>query len=114
MSRLFTCISLITALGCAAVLQLTPGGQQVTLVTAPPPNLNDEWIEIQVLSCARGGNARRPATNIVQCQNELRNRTWDLGGRLVVVTSQQLGTTGPFGSGCPNCVTLIGTAYRRK
>ena len=42
-------------------------------------------------------------------QTELRNKAARMNGDLVVVTSQQLGK-----ADCGACVTLVGTAYRRK
>lgn len=106
--RFRTALLAIGALGCAT-LQLTPEGKQVDLVTAPPPDLLTHYVELKILACSRGGNARKPKTNVIQCQHELRNETAELGGDLFVVTSQQIGT-----GDCANCVTLVGTAYARR
>ena len=94
--------------GCAT-LQLTPQGAAVPIVTITPADLASGYSELTVLTCSRGYNARSTSTNIVQCQNELRNKAAAVGGQVVMITSQQLGT-----AECGNCVTLVATAYRRK
>lgn len=95
---------------CAcARLQLTPEAQRVALLSTPPADLPNGYTEIGTLTCSRGRNYRKPKTNIVQCQNELRNKAAEMGAAIVVITAQQLGT-----HSCDNCVSLIGTAYRRR
>jgi len=93
--------------GCAT-LQLTPRGNEVGLLTNPPADILTSYQDLGTITCSKGVNARRLQTNAVQCQNELRNKTSELGGILVVVTSQQLGHK------CGNCVTMVGTAYGRN
>jgi hypothetical protein len=97
----------LPATACAT-LQLTPQGRAVQLLSTAPADLASTYTELGTVTCSRGSNARKAETNIVQCQNELRNTTAEMGGDLVVVTSQQLGT-----GDCANCITLVGTAYRR-
>jgi hypothetical protein len=104
---------LLASPACGPTLQLTPSGRDVQLVTAISPDLLDAYRELGVVSCSRGESlmpfGRSLETNIVQCQNELRNKTGGLGGDVVYVTSQQLGH-----GDCGRCVTMIGTAYRRR
>lgn len=92
-----------------ATLQLTPQGAAVPIVTITPADLASGYRDVGVLTCSRGYNARSTSSNIVQCQNELRNKAAAVGGEVVMITSQQLGV-----ADCANCVTLVGTAYRRK
>ena len=92
-----------------ATLQLTPQGAAVQIVTITPADLASGYREVAVLTCSRGANARNTSTNIVQCQNELRNKAAAAGGEVLMITSQQLGS-----ADCGNCVTPVGTAYRRK
>src|SRR6266487_7204549 len=85
-----------------ATLQLTPQGSAVQIVTITPADLASGYREVAVLMCSRGYNARSTSSNIVQCQNELRNKAAAAGGEVVMITSQQLGA-----ADCANCVTLV-------
>jgi hypothetical protein len=97
-----------TSFACAT-LRLTPQGAAVQIVTMTPADLASGYGALAVVSCSRGYNARSTRTNIVQCQNELRNKAAAIGGEVLMITSQQLGT-----ADCENCVTLVATTYRRK
>jgi len=101
-------LPLVFASFACATLRLTPQGEAVQFVTMTPADLSG-YGPLAVVTCSRGYNARSTRANILQCQNELRNKAAALGGEVVMITSQQLGT-----ADCGNCVTLVGTTYRRK
>jgi len=112
-AHLLAVLLAVTAAACAPkVLQLTPQGQQVQLVSTPPADLLVGYAELGTVTCSRGSGFiphRKAETNIVHCQRELRNKAAELDAHVVVITSQQLGA-----GECSSCVTLVGTAYRRK
>ena len=107
-TSLYAFAVIVMSTACAT-LQLTPQGAVVQIVTITPADLASGYREVSVLTCSRGYNARSTSTNIVQCQNELRNKAAAAGGEVLMITSQQIGA-----ADCANCVTLVGTAYRRK
>tara|TARA_B100001063_G_C16357632_1_gene354445 strand:- start:127 stop:480 length:354 start_codon:yes stop_codon:yes gene_type:complete len=107
---------LITALIGCANLELSQAGRDVQLLTQLPSSNSKPFVEVGDISCDFGMNARSPSTNIIQCRNDLKNKAARLGAKIVVVQHQQLGTGGSgFGeyaiAGCPNCITMVGTAY---
>ncbi len=110
--------------GCGSV-ELSSRGKDVQLLGGFPGNERPEnFIEVQTISCSQGYNGRQPNTNIISCRNELRNKAAELGADFVIVENQQIGQgggagyisngTGYFVSGCPNCISMVGTAYKRK
>jgi hypothetical protein len=113
MRPILAALVVLTSGGCGATLQqLTSKGQQVQLVSTPPADLLASYTELGVVSCSRraGFLGRRTSeTNIVACQHDLRNKAAAMNADLVVLTSQQLGA-----GECGACITLVGTAYRRK
>jgi len=100
--------TVIVITGCATT-ELSSKARSVRLVSNAPENLLRDYTEVKTVSSYYGANFRRPAGNIVQCQNDLRNQAAEAGANLVVITSQQIGNVG-----CPNCISLVGTAYRQK
>src|ERR1044071_454383 len=80
---------IVVSTGCAT-LQLTPRGATVQIGTINPAALGSGYRDVAVLTCSRGYNARSTSSNIVQCQNELRNKAADAGGEVVMITSQHL------------------------
>jgi hypothetical protein len=102
----------LTGVACRPTVQLTPQGRQVQLISTPPSDLLASYTDLGVVSCSRGAGfipQRKSEANIVECQHELRNKAAAMNADLVVMTSQQLGA-----GDCGSCVTLVGTAYRRK
>src|SRR2546429_6051097 len=88
------------------------GGKNAHPVSPPPADLLVGYAELGTVTCSRGSGFiphRKAETNIVHCQRELRNKAAELDAHVVVITSQQLGA-----GECSSCVTLVGTAYRRK
>lgn len=110
------CISLT---GCASI-ELSQAGRGVQLHSQLPTLKSGEFIAIGDVSCDVGMNGRTASTNIIQCRNDLRNKAAQMGATHVIVQHQQLGTGGVYIggsnnhalSGCPNCITMVGTAYR--
>jgi hypothetical protein len=94
--------------GCATP-GLTPRAREVQLLTETPERLQEEYEEISVLSCRRDLNVGDLDTNVIQCQDQLKNEAARLGGDLLIVNEQELGR-----AGCESCVTIVATAYRRK
>ena len=97
--------------GCS-VTTLTAQGSRVEVAQAA-----EGCQFLQTLTASEGQNWQSPETNIEAVQAELRNKTAALGGNRLVITSQQLGTgsTGygqNQGGGCPNCITMMGSAYK--
>jgi len=104
--------SVIFFSSCATV-PLQDSGKMVQYLKQFPPNDSpSNYKELQTLSCSKGKNFRRPGENIISCQNELRNKSADLGADLFIVQHEQIGTPGKHA--CPNCITIVGTAYKKK
>lgn len=105
--------------GCASV-QLNQFGKNVQYFKSIPASMSHEDLEeIDTLSCRKGVNFKNPADNMIQCKNELRNKAADLGADIFIVDHEQIGTGGSgYGQyssgGCPNCISIVGTAYRYK
>lgn len=59
--------------------------------------------------CEFGANFVVVTNNVRACRNDLKNQAHRLGATLVVVETEILGT-----SGCGNCVSMFGTAYKEK
>jgi hypothetical protein len=98
-------------LGGCATTQLTPYGSRVFLVPTAPPDVLTNYTALGTIACSRGESQLVPRsvrTNVLQCQNDIRNETAARGGQIVVITSQQLGN-----QSCWWCVTIVATAYRR-
>ncbi|MFT3769428.1 MAG: DUF4156 domain-containing protein [Minicystis sp.] len=103
--------------GCA-VTQLSPSGASVEVATAARPDCEFAG----TIRASEGFNARTPETNMEAVQASLRNQAADRGANLIVITSQQLGTSGgaayvpPGGGvvngGCPNCISMMASVYR--
>lgn len=110
-------IALISVLSGCASLELSQAGRDVQLLTQLPSSTSKQFIAAGDVSCDFGMNAKSASSNIIQCRNDLRNKAAKLGASIVIVQHQQLGTGGSgFGNnsmgGCPNCITMVGTAYR--
>jgi hypothetical protein len=103
--------------GCSTV-QLTEKGKRVKLLTAIPAD--GQYEHIDDVSCSFGTNGRTSETNMKLCRIDLQNKAGELGGSIVVIQSQQLGTSGGIiiggygNTGCPNCITMLGAVYRKK
>ncbi len=108
------CIALT---GCASI-ELSQAGRGVQLHSQLPSLKAGEFIAMGDVSCDVGMNGRSASTNIIQCRNDLRNKAAQMGATHVIVQHQQLGTGGVFINtnnainGCPNCITMVGTAYK--
>ena len=110
------CIALT---GCASI-ELSQAGRSVQLYSQLPNSNAGEFIAMGDVSCDVGMNGRSPSANIIQCRNDLRNKAAQMGATHVIVQHQQLGTGGMYMStnnnhtlsGCPNCITMVGTAYK--
>jgi len=102
--RRFSPLFVLILAGCAAAVQLTQGGSEVRFLTNPPSDVLTGYAEVGTVTCSSHNMFRRLHTNIVHCQNRLRNEASKLGGTLVVVTSQEI---------VEKAVTMVGTAYRR-
>jgi len=114
--KILLLILISVLIGCAN-LELSQAGRDVQLLTQLPNSNSKQFIAVGAISCDFGMNARSPSTNIIQCRNDLRNKAARLGAKIVIVQHQQLGTGGSgFGdyavAGCPNCITMVGTAYK--
>lgn len=100
---------LLALVACASV-PLDEGGRRVTLLTTTPSVTDMRNLEeLGTVACSKGANFGSPKKNIESCRNELRNKAAKMGADIVVVENQQLGT-----SLCANCMTLVGTAYKKK
>lgn len=110
-------IAIISVLSGCASLELSQAGRDVQLLTQLPSSSFKQFAVAGDVSCDFGMNAKSASTNIIQCRNDLRNKAARLGASVVIVQHQQLGTGGSgFGNnsigGCPNCITMVGTAYK--
>ncbi|MEI7999359.1 MAG: hypothetical protein WCH62_07645 [Candidatus Omnitrophota bacterium] len=109
--KLFIPIMILLLSGCAmAKIPLTEAGEKVTLVNGTV-SLSDleKYQAVGTVSCNRGGNFKNPAFNIDVCRNDLKNQAALKGADVVVLDNQQLGVYQ-----CPNCITMVGTAYKKK
>lgn len=102
-------------LGCAgcATTQLSLAGQYVEVAATTPTGCRF----VGAVSGYEGFNAHSPEDNIIAVQAQLRNKAAELGGNVVTPTSQQVGTPGTlttntgWNGACPNCITMMGSAY---
>ncbi|MFA0812570.1 hypothetical protein [Microbulbifer epialgicus] len=115
----FLLIAFVMVLSSCATVELTDAGRDIQIVQQISISDLDRYYEIGEVACNFGFNARSAITNIKQCRTELKNQAAQLGGHVVVIEHQQLGTGGgaTYGkgySGCPNCISMVGTAYKEK
>lgn len=93
-------------LGCAGP-QMIPGAEQVRISkTTPDENKYDFISEV---SCDYGMNFGTTSTNLRNCRNDLKNKAARVRASIVVVESESIGN-----SGCPNCVSMFGSAYTKR
>lgn len=117
--KVLTVAMCIALTGCASI-ELSQAGRSVQLYSQLPNSNAGEFIPIGDVSCDVGMNGRSASTNIIQCRNDLRNKAAKMGATHIIVQHQQLGTGGVYIStnnnhtlsGCPNCITMVGTAYK--
>lgn len=116
MKRFSIYIAIALAVTACANTQLSPGAASVKIFKNMPISEASKYREIGPVSCSFGSNFKSASTNIIQCRNELRNVAAAQGASVIIIDHQQIGTSGSgFGeyaiAGCPNCVTMVGTAY---
>ena len=114
--KYFSIAFFIALTGCASV-ELSQAGRDVQLMTQLPNTGSEKYVVAGDVACDFGMNAKSASSNIIQCRNALRNKAAALGASIVIVQHQQLGTGGSgFGNNtvscCPNCITMVGTAYK--
>lgn len=102
---------------CATAPKLNKDAGQIQVV--PTLDNLDSYDYLGDVSCYHGYNAKDPRTNMDWCKIDLRNQALTMGASHVLLTSQQLGQSGVgYGNnsiaGCPNCITMSGSAYKRK
>ena len=117
MKTIFIFTSCLLLISCANI-KLTEAGSKVQIVQQISISDLEHYQAIGDIDCQFGFNAKSPITNIKQCRTELKNKAAELGAEIVVIAHQKLGANPSFGigqphnSGCPNCISMIGTAYR--
>ncbi|WHI52454.1 hypothetical protein P3339_06685 [Microbulbifer sp. MLAF003] len=115
----FLITALIMLLSSCATVELTDAGRDIQIVQQISISDLDKYYEVGEVACNFGFNARSAITNIKQCRTDLKNQAAQLGGHVIVIEHQQLGTGGgtSYGkgySGCPNCISMVGTTYKEK
>jgi hypothetical protein len=112
----------LTLVGCATTpdFLIEPGADKVELVEYLPPLRRSELVEINMVTCELGMNAKPQELNIQSCKNKLRNEAQKLGGIVVLMEpeKQKIGKDSynevSGNMYCPNCVTLRGVVYGPK
>ncbi|WP_444920410.1 hypothetical protein ACJJID_16430 [Microbulbifer sp. CnH-101-G] len=111
-------ITFAAMLSSCATVELTDGGRDIRVVQQISVSDLDKYYDVGEVACSFGFNAKTAITNIKQCRIDLKNQAALLGGDVVVIEHQQLGTgaaTYAQGySGCGNCISMVGTAYKEK
>lgn len=93
----------IWACGSAVALEPKAAGIQIRKDAT-----QDGAVALGEVSCDFGMNARQVATNVEWCRNDLRNKALAKGADFIVIETEQIGN-----DGCPNCVSMFGTAYKK-
>jgi hypothetical protein len=94
----------IWACGSAVVLEPKAAGIQIR-----KDAVQGGAVALGEVSCNFGMNAREVATNVEWCRNDLRNKALGKGADFIVIETEQIGN-----EGCPNCVSMFGTAYKKQ
>lgn len=122
--RVFGKLVLITVLaalaGCASVparfenspylVRLTPAGEKVTLVDFLPTVEREKYSEVAMVRCGLGANEQDRETNTKSCLNNLRNQAGRIGGRYVVIDTNDIRRV-PH---CFDCIEMKGVVLSQS
>jgi hypothetical protein len=93
---------------CASAPQLSKEGSYVKLVDALPKSEADAYDKINPIACENSAT-KNADENRTRCRTELRNHGAMMGGDVVVIDGQEVGTPG-----CETCVRMNGFVYKSK
>ncbi|WP_299947023.1 hypothetical protein [uncultured Microbulbifer sp.] len=117
MKTIFIFASFLLLISCANI-KLSEAGSKVQIIQQISISDLKHYQSVGDIDCKFGFNAKSSTTNIKQCRIELKNKAAELGAEIVVIAHQKLGANPSFGvgqsynTGCPNCISMVGTAYR--
>ena len=102
-----TLASLFIFLASCASTKLAPGAEQVH-ITKTMPDL-DKYEIVGYVSCSYPGSFSSVVKIIESCRNDLRNQAAEKSGTIVVIENEQMGA-----AQCLKCITMVGSAYKKK
>lgn len=86
------------------LVKLTPAGEKVTIVDFLPTEERSKYSEVAMVRCGLGANEQDRETNTKSCLNNLRNQAARMGGRYVMMDTNDIKRV-PH---CSNCIEMKG------
>ncbi len=101
-------------------IKLEPNAKDVVVKDYISPNEMTKLIEVGKVECRMGANGQYFKDNLESCKNDLRNKAFAMGGRVVLVKDEDIKSydqnepekTLPQGGPCGNCVKIKSLIYK--
>ena len=89
------------------MMKIHPGAETVRFTKSTPDP--EKYQYLGDVSCYHESLFSSATDRIKSCRNDLKNQAFQLSGTLVFIENEQLGA-----GACAICITMVGSAYKKK
>lgn len=104
-----------------STIELSDAGQHIHITKQFSLADLDAYERLGEVDCNARSNGIHSSKNIIRCRTELKNKAAEMGADIVVIEHEQMGSGSnafalnnyAVANGCNNCISMVGTAYRK-